>query len=52
MITWEDNTGEYVAYDLAIEDLNSNPDILPNTILDYSYIHHDLNAAVSNNSLT
>lgn len=47
-LNWRE-TGTYlVAYRLAIEDLNANPDILPNTFLDFEEQHHDLNPAVRN----
>ena len=47
MISWLPAGLEYSAADVAIEDINSNPDILPNTFLDYEYVFHNLDAAVS-----
>ena len=48
MISWLPAGLEYSAADVAIEDINSNSDILPNTFLDYEYVFHNLDAAVSN----
>ena len=46
MISWLPFGIEYSASDVAIEDINANPDILPNTILSYTYVNHNLDAAV------
>ena len=47
MISWLPFGFDYTAYRVALEDVNANPDILPNTVLDYTYVFHNLDAAVS-----
>ena len=47
MVSWLPFGLEYTASDVALEDINANPDILPNTYIDYEYVFHNLDAAVS-----
>ena len=48
MISWLPFGTEYTARRVALEDINSNPEILPNTFLDYTAVYHNFNSAVSN----
>ena len=47
MISISEGGEEFTVYNLAIADINANPNILPNTVLDFSFIPNFYNSAVS-----
>ena len=47
MISISEGGEEFTVYNLAIDDINANPNILPNTVLDFSFIPNFYNSAVS-----
>mmetsp|Transcript_1944 Transcript_1944/g.3087 ORF Transcript_1944/g.3087 Transcript_1944/m.3087 type:complete len:172 (+) Transcript_1944:3-518(+) len=47
MISISEGGEEFTVYNLAIADINANPNILPNTVLDFSFIPNFYNSALA-----